>query len=498
MISIYPIYPPKSFTARVSLNRLSKATRLPEAQLEPKKVFFLAPQQSLLNAWARRLVLIIKLFLLILSIINLAAPYVASAETTAKSATNEPPQLILVSSHLDIFKVEIDQGFKEYRLSIGKTPVKLRWLDVGGSSEMLKFVRSEFERNPASAGIDLFYGGGTDALLQLESQNYLAAAPELATDLRDIPQDILGNRLFSPEFTWFSTSMSGFGIAYNKRVLDHYKLPSPKTWTDLTDPRAQSLVNVGDPRRSGSAHMIFEIILQAYGWDEGWKILYAIAANSRSFNSYSSQIIRDLCSGDVAYGLLVDTYGEEAIRLAGAENIGYLIPDGLSIITGDGIAMLKGAPNRDAAVDFMRYNLTEAAQRIMTFKVGTPGGPREAEIGKLSILPSLYQSSPQYFASATRPFELSSKFQYDSKLASSRWFILNDLFGVFLIDNQWKLQKQQRSLATIGNSIKTQVSTPVTEDYVTELVKSGKWRDQRFRADEVRRWQGMLDRSFEN
>ena len=484
---------------------ISKGTWLPEGQLEPKRVFFLAvfflavfflaPQQFFSKASARLSLLFFKAILLILTLINLITPGASLAEPSAKGAANEQPQLVLVSSHLDIFKVEIDRGFKEYRHSLGKPPVKLRWLDVGGSSEMLKFVRSEFERNSQSAGVDLFYGGGTDALLQLESHNYLASAPELAPDLKDIPQAILGNRLFSPEFTWFSTSMSGFGIAFNKRVLDHYKLPSPKTWTDLTDPRTQSLVNVGDPRRSGSAHMIFEIILQAYGWDEGWKILYAIAANSRSFNSYSSQIIRDLCSGDVAYGLLVDTYGEEAIRLAGAENIGYLIPDGLSVITGDGIAMLKGAPNREAAVDFIRYNLTEAAQRIMTFRMGTPGGPIEAEIGKLSILPSLYQSTPQYFASATRPFELSSKFQYDSKLASSRWFILNDLFGVFLIDNQWRLQKQQRALATNGNSIKTQVSAPVTEEYVTELIKSSKWRDQRFRADEVRRWQEGLDRS---
>lgn len=472
------------------ISTVLKRTWLPEGQLDPKKSFFSARQQFLLKASTAPSDLAIKAITLILVVINLLIPSITSADPAAIGAGTNQPQLVLVSSHLDIFKVEIDRGFKEYRRSTGKPPVNLRWLDVGGSSEMLKFVRSEFERNPQSAGVDLFYGGGTDALLQLESRDYLAAAPELAADLKEIPQTILGNLLFSPQFTWFSTSMSGFGIAFNKRVLKHYQLPTPKTWTDLTDPRAQSLVNVGDPRRSGSAHMIFEIILQAYGWDEGWKILYAIAANSRSFNSYSSQIIRDLCSGDVAYGLLVDTYGEEAIRLAGAENIGYLIPDGLSVITGDGIAMLKGAPNREAAIDFIRYNFTEAAQKIMTFKVGTPGGPKEAEIGKLSILPALYKSSPEHFVSSTRPFEMTTTFQYNPNLASSRWFILNDLFGVFLIDNQWKLQKQQRALAKNGQGIKDEAVAPVTEEYVAEVVKSGRWRDQRFRAAEVRRWEG--------
>ena len=70
--------------------------------------------------------------------------------------------LVLISPHWEGIRYEFERAFKQrYQKDTGRT-VELEWLDVGGSSETLRYVESEFKNKPAGIGIDIFFGGGYD------------------------------------------------------------------------------------------------------------------------------------------------------------------------------------------------------------------------------------------------------------------------------------------------------------------------------------------------
>ena len=54
---------------------------------------------------------------------------------------------------------------------------------------------------------------------------------------------------------------------------------------------------------------MYEIILQAYGWDEGFALLTRMGANIRSFPKGGSQTPKDVAIGEAACGLAIDMYG---------------------------------------------------------------------------------------------------------------------------------------------------------------------------------------------
>ena len=65
-------------------------------------------------------------------------------------------RLVLISPHWEGIEYEFERVFKvHYQRETGKT-VELDWLDVGGTSETIRFIQSEFKNKPSGIGIDLF------------------------------------------------------------------------------------------------------------------------------------------------------------------------------------------------------------------------------------------------------------------------------------------------------------------------------------------------------
>ena len=68
--------------------------------------------------------------------------------------------------------------------------------------------------------------------------------------------------IYDKEGRWFGPMVSSFGILCNREVLGRIGVPEPRRWADLGKPGLRGWVDAGDPRLTGSAHMVFEIILQ--------------------------------------------------------------------------------------------------------------------------------------------------------------------------------------------------------------------------------------------
>ncbi|HXV78975.1 MAG TPA: extracellular solute-binding protein [Candidatus Binatia bacterium] len=399
-------------------------------------------------------------------------------------------RLVLVSVHWEGIKHEFERAFKAHYLRETGRTVELEWLDVGGTSETIRFIRSEFSNKPAGIGIDIFFGGGLDPYVALKKDNLLEPYVLPQQLLEKIPPSLGGVPLFDPGHAWYGATLSGFGIVYNKVVLQLTKMPVISTWEGLASPKAFGWVGSSDPRKSGSVHVAYEIILQAYGWEKGWQIITGLGANVRNYTNSASQVPKDVAIGEVAYGLAIDFYAWAQVNEAGADKIGFIMPDNLTMISPDSIGILKGAPNRAVAEAFVRFAMSETAQKLWLWSKGTVDGPQRYQLNRFSVLPSLYELSPQNSAVKLNPFSWRSGFVFDEKLGSARWSIVNDLIGTMVIEPKDLLSQAWRAASVDGlteQEWQRLAAMPVSADEALDFAKN-KWKDPAFRNQKLIEW----------
>jgi ABC-type Fe3+ transport system substrate-binding protein len=415
------------------------------------------------------------------------------------SAGRAQDRLVLISPHWEGIRYEFGNGFKRFYQKETGRPVELEWIDVGGTSEMLRFIKSEFKSKPDGIDVDIVFGGGGDPYLELARVDLLEPYRLPDSLLAAIPPKIGGYPLYDEAFRWYGATMAGFGIIFNRKVMDMMELPEIKTWRDLTDPAMFSWIGAADPRKSGSAHMPYEIILQAYGWEKGWQIITAMGANTRSFASAASQIPKEVTIGEVASGMSIDFYAWAQINEVGPDMIGYIMPDNLTIVNPDAIGILRGASNPDVARAFFHFVFSEAGQRLWIQKTGTPGGPEKFQLNRFSVRPELYRKiDPAHTSVTLNPFTWSSSFVYDAEKGSSRWNVVNDLVGTFIIDSHKQLQNRWKQTIEQGNAetaLPALAVMPVTEQEAFDLEKT-RWQDQAVRNRTLLAWGELVDQKY--
>lgn len=250
-------------------------------------------------------------------------------------------------------------------------------------------------------GIDVGWGGGPTLFDSLVKKGMLAPIddPLLLNVLNKIPDDIRGvpMKRFDEgrNVLWVAAAISTFGFTINKDVLDQWEIPKPLKWDDLASEELGKTLpvpqlSIADPLRSTSNTRIYQIILQAKGWEEGWRVLTLMAANAKVMDA-SDAVREAVIVGDVAVGITIDFYG--FIAMSRNPSTEYVIPEGQTIINGDPIAMIKGAPNPEAAQAFIRWVLTEGQKvwldrRINRMPINpdvfeTPEGKEREDLSKL-------------------------------------------------------------------------------------------------------------------
>jgi ABC-type Fe3+ transport system substrate-binding protein len=377
--------------------------------------------------------------------------------------------------------------------------VDLDFLIMGGTSEIMKFIGDQFGKNPNGIGVDVFWGGGIAPYMELAKRGWLQPYKVPDTILSNIPKDYGGMPMYDAEYLWYGAAMSGFGIIYNREVLRVMNMPEPKTWADLARPEFFTWVGSGDPRHSGSIHMMYEIILQAYGWDKGWDIIKRMGANIRNFPRGGGQTAKDVALGETAVGLSIDLYALTQIAQARTDKLAFVLPEGQTIINCDPIALLKGAPHKELAQRLIDFVLSEEGQKILMLPAGAEGGPQEFTLNRMSVLPSLYQTLAGQLSTPSNPFEMKVTMRYDPKLGSARRALVDDLIGALVIDSHRDLMQAWRALMDAGipgDAAKKFAAMPLTEAEALRLCapeskgsKKTKWEtDPLLKGKEMTRW----------
>ncbi len=407
-------------------------------------------------------------------------------------------QLIIISPHRKSIEQEFIPEFKKHYKETYKTDVDVQWLDQGGTSTDVRFVKAKFSKNPKTSGIDIFWGGGADTFVELNNDKILAKYDLPKALAAEIPQYAAGVAMYDQSKTWYASANSSFGIFYNKKVLKFEGIEAPKTWEDLAAPKYFGNLTVTDPRHSGSAKTMNIVMLQALGWEKGWQAVAAIHANSNKISHSSSDPIKAVVSGDVAACPAIDFYANAKIGDLGPENLGFRLPEGKTVMNPDPVAILKGAPNRKTAERFVNYILSADAQKILILPKGSVGGPKFAALGRMAVNTKAYEETEGRRTSDENPFKMKGFLKLDVVKSAKMGRILNDLVGATLVDTHKELKAAWKILIKRGykpDEIAAVAKPPVTEAELLAMVD--KWNDNIYRNKMINEWVNQAKAQYE-
>jgi ABC-type Fe3+ transport system substrate-binding protein len=413
-------------------------------------------------------------------------------------ARKKTQELLIVSPHVPEIRREFSEGFSEwYRGRTGRI-VAVRWLDVGGTGQSVEYIKSRNSGKNPAGGVDLLFGGGDLPYVILAGQNLLQKCPVPQDVLSRIPKEIHGIRIVSPDSVWYGATLASFGIIINKDVAGMNGLALPRSWKDLAEPACRGWVASADPRYSGTVHVAMELILQTYGWDKGWEVLFKLAGNVQDFTNSASVAAKDVALGQAAFGLSIDYYASMEVERYGADHLAYVLPEGESIVNPDCIAVLKNAANPEAARAFVEYVLSDG-QKLFALKKGEPGGPRYVPLCRMPVDSTLYKSGAGRLSVDQDPFASSTLSVYNGRLAGSRWSLMGDLFAACLLTPHGEIKAFAGKAGTrlSPEAIAAAFAPPITENEAPVL--SGDWNKPGFALERIRKmnaWTEAVKKRF--
>jgi ABC-type Fe3+ transport system substrate-binding protein len=298
------------------------------------------------------------LAVVLLAALVVALPFALRRESARSAWAQGDPVLVIISPHHEAIRDEFERGFARWHRQRHGTPVRIDWRNIGGTTEILRFLSSEFAASaqawwrqqgkpwPAGAvdavvgsrppradrpelaaiyeafrrvddprqvgvGIDLLFGGGAfDHMVAYRAGLSVApwppgqappglfAAPD-GTVL--IPEQFSGETCRTP--TLFGNAASMFGIVYNVDRLRALGVPAPPIrWADLADPIYAGTVGLADPTKSGSSAKAFEMIVQQSMREAAIGAGFDVAAIARfeaAIETHAARLGRNYRRGDL-------------------------------------------------------------------------------------------------------------------------------------------------------------------------------------------------------
>ena len=402
---------------------------------------------------------------------------------------------------------------------------KVKIADDSSRDTPAEAARRFFLNSNTGIGIDLFFGGGAYDFEQqakagrLASSDVIKNRPDWFKE-DSIPQSVSGESFYDPHALWIGACLSSFGICYNVDSLKRLGVREiPSSWADLTDPVFYRQVALADPTKSGSAAKAFEMVIQqqmqelvqstgrsddetlALGWKRGLEIIQSASANARYFTDSAPKIPLDVSLGDAAIGMCIDFYGRfqsEAVKIGDSPSrLQYFTPAGGSSVGVDPIALLRGAPHRAAAEEFIAFVLSLEGQKLWNFKVGAPGGPTKYALRRLPIRKELY--SPEYAGLRSdpdvQPYEEARHFTYTAAWTAPVFRVMAFIIRVICLDLHHEQSEAWQALVKAGFPPEaTKKFTDLEEvDYTASKTTIKEAISSKNRLDEVRLAQNLAE-----
>lgn len=401
---------------------------------------------------------------------------------------SDAPTLIVITPHVQQIREEFGRAFSQWHERNHGSAVRVDFRTVGGTSEIIRALQSRFSAalaageyqvsadgevlmEPGAIDFDVMFGGGSYDHGRLKSgisfqtpdgdlQVPMSVPAGFAQDRLDAwfgDNKIGAGLLYDPDQYWIGNALSGFGIVYNRDLTrELLGVSDLSSFRDLTDPRLAGWVALADPRQSGSITTSMDAILSGFGWEEGWRTLRAMAANTRYFTNSSTKPPIDVSQGEAAAGLAIDFYGRaqsQVVMRPGqtpeTARVGYVDPPGEVAIDADPVSILRGAPNPQLARRFVEFTLSDEGQALWNFYASTSPqradnpvtpqgvrlGPVRFELRRMPIRRDFYARFSDHLIDKVDPFQAAA----DTPPAGWRSAI-GLMMGAFAVDNHQNIR----------------------------------------------------------
>lgn len=277
-------------------------------------------------------------------------------------------------------------------------------------------------RRPDQGGVDVWWSPASNAFPVLAREGGLRRLGELA---KGVETQVWGMPLGDAKGTYTAFEIAGYGFVLRPDYLARNHLQVPEDWPDLAKPDYAGHVVLPVPSTIGYAPAMIEIPLQHMGWDKGWGLWAAIAANAELMDGGGGvAMINELAEGEKGIGLVMDFF----VRPAKAEGkpVVFVYP-AVSAVNPAHVGITAKAPHPEAAAAFVRFVLSEEGQRLLM----------SHGVARLPVRRALYASAP---ADYPRPFAARRPTTvYDPDKALARQPVLKVLFDAYITDRHDRL-----------------------------------------------------------
>jgi len=219
--------------------------------------------------------------------------------------------------------------------------VDIQWIDMG-TQQVFDRINTEQARPQGS----IWWGGPASVFDQAARMGLLDAYEPSWSG--HVPASA-----HHPEHLWYGTYVTPEVIAFNNRVVSPEEAPAD--WDDIIRPEWKGRVLIRYPLASGTMRTIFgAMIMRQPTVEDGYVWLARLDANTKSYTADPTQLYLKLAreEGDVTLWNMPDT--DLQIRDNGYP-FGYHVPASGTPLLTEGIAIIKGGPNRDMAVAFYEF-----------------------------------------------------------------------------------------------------------------------------------------------
>ncbi len=263
---------------------------------------------------------------------------------------------------------------------------------------------------------DMFWASAPDAFEVLKGDDLLA---KYDVKVQGIPDKVGAFPVHDPDGYYKGFAASGYGIMWNTRYLKAKKLPAPAEWSDLKKPVYFGHVGMSAPSRSGTTHLTVETLLQGMGWEDGWAEWKAIAGNFSTVTERSFGVPDGVNSGQFGLGVVIDFFGLSS--QASGFPVEFVYPTVTTLVPAN-IAIVKDAPNPEAAAAFIEFLLSTEGQELLL----------DPKIRRLPVNPATYAKAPEGFPNPFENSSIGAAVKFDLDLSKGRYNVVNSLFDVMI------------------------------------------------------------------
>jgi iron(III) transport system substrate-binding protein len=237
---------------------------------------------------------------------------------------------------------------------------------TAGSGVLMKRIAAEKDRPQG----DIVWGVSR-SLLQT---NVAHLAPYRSKNRDAIPAEFR-----DPDDRWIGTNLHLLVILDNKQAVPPDD--APKSWRDLLDPKWKGRVAFTDPANSGSAYTNVTLLAEMWGGDDAaWKEVAKLFANTKVLNK-SSLVFQGVGTGEYGLGMSLEYAGY--IWAANGAPVKVIYPSDGTVPLMEGVAIIKGGPNEEAARAFVDYVNRKDVREMILAKTFRRPARQDLDLSKL-------------------------------------------------------------------------------------------------------------------